>query len=177
MFNDWRNIFVVFILLVFITPILGGASCNTRSVVGTIRTVHMGVREAGMHADEALAPHLEEYGDVCIQHAADAGFGPGSGEEGMAFWRECMEAWLTLETAMSEFRNSLEELENVYADIEAGVRGETDWRYWAGRVLDHGRTILRFIRELDVGLDSTILQELQTNLDSLCRLLGCNQEA
>lgn len=176
MFNDWRNLLVVLLLLIVASPVLSGSSCQTASVMDTIRDVHMGVREAGRLADEQIAPHLENHGDTCIERAEAAGHGAGSGSEGMDFWRECMESYLQLDAAITGFRNSLEELENVYNDIEAGTRGETDWRYWAARVLDHGRTILRLIRELDIGIDSEVLSGLQSNLDSLCGMLGCDEE-
>jgi hypothetical protein len=174
MFNDWRNILVALLMVVLLAPFIGGASCNTQSVLDTIRDVHTGVREAGRLADEQIAPRLENHGDTCIARADAAGL---TGAEGMESWRECMSTYLQLDTAVTSFRNSMEELENVYQDIEAGTRGETDWRYWAARVLDHGRTIMRLVRELDVGIDSDVLRGLQTNLDSLCGMLGCDEEA
>jgi hypothetical protein len=177
MFNDWRNIFVVFILVVLISPVLGGASCNTNSVLDTIRDVHTGVREAGRLADEQIGPHLENHGDVCMERSTAAGVGQDSEDAGMEFWQDCMAAYMQLDVAVTGFRSALEELENVYQDIEAGTRGETDWRYWAARALDHGRTIIRFVRELDVGIDSDVLRGLQSNLDSLCGMLGCDEEA
>lgn len=176
MFDDGRGILVVLLATALIGPFVGGSSCNTQSTLDTIRDVHMGVREAGRLADEQIAPRLENHGDVCLERAQAAGHGEGSGVEGMAFWRECMEQWIALDAAVTGFRNSLEELENVYQDIEAGTAGERDWRYWAARTLDHGRTVLRFVRELEVGLDSELLTSLQTNLDNLCRIIGCDEE-
>jgi len=88
-----------------------------------------------------------------------------------------MESWNQLRISINEFRSALEELENIYQDVEAGRRDERDWRYWASRVLDHGRTILRFVRELEVGIDSEILESLQRNLDSLCGILSCDEES
>lgn len=176
MYNDWRNFLVVLLMMVVLTPLMSGSSCNTQSVLDTIRDVHMGVREAGRLADEQVAPRLTNHSDVCLARAEAAGHGEGSGAEGMEFWRECMSLYLQLDTAITGLRNSLEELENVYQDIEAGTRGETDWRYWAARVLDHGRTVLRLVRELEIDVDSEILRGLQTNLDNLCGMLGCDEE-
>jgi hypothetical protein len=154
-----------------------GAHCNTSSTIDTIRDVHSGVREAGRIADDTLTPLFTNQSYVCLERANDAGYPADSGEPGMQFWRDCMESWMRLEAAVTGMRNSLEELENIYQDIEAGAAGEDDWRYWGARVLDHGRSILRLVRELGVGLDSDILTGLQETLDSLCRLLGCDEEA
>ena len=155
------------LVLVLLVPIDMGASCA--GPMDSIRSVHMGVREAGRLADEQIASRLENHGDVCIERAEEAGFSAGSGEEGMEFWRECMSTYIQLDTVITAFRMSLEELENVYQDIDAGRRGESDWRYWAKRVLDHGRTILRLCGE--VGVD--VPDALQEQLDNLCTVLQC----
>jgi len=158
---------LVFALLV--TPVVMGANCN--GVMDTIRSTHMGVREAGRLADEQIAPRLENHSDVCIERAEAAGFPAGSGEEGMEFWRECMSTYIRLEQVISSFRTAMEELENVYDDIEAGRAGESDWRYWAARVLDHGRTILRLCEQ--AGVD--VPEGMQSALDNLCTLLNCDE--
>jgi len=165
-----RTLAMMLVLLSF-AFIAMGASCN--NAMDTIREVHMGVREAGRLADEQIAPRLENHGDVCIERAEAAGHPAGSGAEGMEFWRECMSEYMQLEVAITGFRTSLEELENVYQDIEAGQRGESDWQYWARRVLDHGRTVLRLCG--DLGLDTP--DGMQAQLDSLCTLIQCEGES
>lgn len=179
MLEDGRGILVALLMVVLLTPLMGGSSCQPQvnDVLEVVRDVHMGVREAGVLADEQIAPMLENRGETCIARAEAAGFPANSGLEGMEYWRDCMTTYFQLETAVTGMRTTLEELENVYSDIESGVRGETDWRYWAARVLDHGRTILRLVRELDIGIDSDVLRGMQTNLDSLCGMLGCDAEA
>jgi hypothetical protein len=137
----------------------------------TIRSVHMGVREAGRLTDQQIAPRLEAYGDVCIARADAAGFPAGSGAEGMNFWQECMSSYMQLDVAISSFRESLEELEHVYEDVEAGRRGETDWRYWARRALVHGQSILRLCEALELDVPD----EMSTQLGNLCTLIQCEE--
>ena len=169
---------IAILLMVFVCWCCLGSQCTTQSTLDTIRQVHIGVREAGHLADEEIAPRFENKHETCIAEAEEAGYPAGSGQEGMNFWTECMEKWLRLDVAVSAFRNSLEELENVYNDVEAGTRGESDWQYWAGRVLDHGRTVLRLVRELEIeGIPDNILEGLQTGLEAICGLLQCNEEA
>jgi len=155
------------LVLLLATPVYMGASCN--GAMDTIRGVHVGVREAGRVADEQIAPRLENHGDVCLERAEAAGHPAGSGAEGMEFWRECMSTYIQLDAALTGFRTSLEELENVYQDVDAGRRGESDWQHWARRVLDHGRTILRLCGE--AGVD--IPDGMQEQLDNLCTLIQC----
>ena len=173
----WGERVMLFVMLLLVVIMSTGSHCNTRDTLTTIRRVHMGVREAGHLVDDQIAMRLERQGDICIERAEAAGFSAGSGEEGFAYWRQCMEQLYQLVVAVNTFRSSLEELENIYQDVEAGERGESDWEYWARRVLDHGRTVLRLARELDVGFDSTTVETLQNQLDVLCRLLRCDEEA
>jgi hypothetical protein len=171
----WGERIALIVMVILITVVSAGATCNTSSTLDTIRQVHMAVREAGMRADAEIAPRFERQGDICTERAAAAGFSAGSGEEGFAYWRECMEQWYQLRTAVNSFRTSLEELENVYQDIED--RGEADWQHWAGRVVDHGRTLLRLIREVGPDIATDILSTLQEQLDALCRIIQCEEGA
>src|SRR4030042_4717511 len=129
-----------------------GSHCSTRRTLDTIRQVHSCIREAGRRVDDQVASRIERQGDICIERAAEAGFPADSGEAGMAYWRQCMEDWYEFSVAVNSLRNSLEELENIYNDIEAGDRGESDWQYWARRVLDHGRTVLRLLGGIGGGI-------------------------
>jgi hypothetical protein len=162
----------LFVLLVMPTnALLMGAHCNTRSTMESVRQVHSGVRQAFVEIDEELAPRLARAGNQCIAQAEEAGHGPDSGEEGMAFWRECMERWNQLQVAVATSREVFASLEQVYTDIEAGLARETDWQVWARQAIAHGRTILRIIGELREDLDQ--LDAFRTALENLCDFIGC----
>lgn len=156
--------------MVIFVPFVQGSSCQS-GVMNTIRQVHMGVREAGRLADEEIAPRLENYGDTCIERADEAGFPAGSGSEGMNYWRECMSTYMQLEVAVSSLRTSLEELENIYEDIEAGRSDKSNWERIASRVLDHGRTVLRLCEELGVDIPDGMVEKL----DGLCSIIACEE--
>jgi len=148
-----------------------GASCNTADTMDTIRSVHMGVREAGRIADEQVAPHLTEYGDTCIARAEAAGHPAGSGQAGMDYWRECMVHYDGLADATEGLRIALEELETIYNDIEAGVDRNADWNRWIVSALRHGRNIIRFCELLELDIPGTLSEQL----DNLCVLAQCDE--
>ena len=142
-------------------------SCS--SAMNNIRTVHMGVREAGRLTDIEIAPRLSAHGEICITRANNAGFGQGSGQEGIEHWYRCMNGYMHLTEAVSAFRTSLEELENIYQDIENGMNRESDWMLWVGRVVDHGRTIIRLCDDVDLDIPDGF----QENLNLLCTMTNC----
>lgn len=168
LFDDTRNVLIVFAMMVIVSPFLGGSSCQTRSVMDTVRDVHTGVRGAFIHTDEFVAPRFEAAGDSCIAQSQAAGL---TGQEGVDASDECMRTWLELDRAIALTRESMAELEEVYEDIDNGR--EADWRNIARRVLSHGRQVVHILDEIDIEGAGDVISSMRDALDRICNLIDC----
>lgn len=164
-----RLTFVVATLLVCLC--LSGATCNVHSMMDRVRTAHSTVREAGRVSDEVIHPLVTERDELCIERADAAGFPAGSGQEGMDYWRACMESYYTLVAAIDGVRIALEELEDIYDDIEAGVDRNASWARWTRSLVRHGRNIVHLCEVL--GID--IPDSFTGSLDTICTLVHCEE--
>ena len=167
MFDDVRSFLIVFVMIVFVSLFVGGASCQG-SAMDTVRDAHTGIRGAFARADEFVAPRFDAAGDTCIARSVASGL---TGQAGADDADVCMAKWLELDTAISATREAMAELEEVYDDIDNGR--DADWQTIAMRVLSHGRQIVRLLDELDIDGADDVISSMREALDQICSMVNC----
>lgn len=169
MFDDIRSFLIVFLILVVVSPVLGGASCQRNTAMDVVRDAHTGLRGAMIRADEFIADGFDDAGDTCIVRTQATGL---TGQAASDDSDVCMSTWLQLDTAIAAIREAMAELEEVYEDIDNGR--ESDWEVIALRVLTHARGVIRLLDELDIAGADEVIAAMREAIDQVCSFISCN---